>query len=200
MENNIPQFFETNEYFIDQKVNYFKFESEYKVFDQSGTQIGFIRQRVSFGHKVLRILAGIKAMMPFLLEITDMKGNNVAVIKKGWTWWMSEITVLNEHHQTIGIIKQKWSFLKPKFNIMDSARTKIAEIKGDWKAWNFYISEPDGSPIGTINKKWAGLLKETFTDADKYNVSIKEEYAENTDKIVIVATAITIDMVLKESK
>lgn len=200
MENNIPEFFETNEYFIDQKVNYFKFESEYKVFNEKGTQIGFIRQRVSFGHKLLRIFAGIKAMMPFLLEITDMQGNNVAIIKKGWTWFMSEITVLNEHHQILGIIKQKWSFLKPKFIIMDSTRSKIAEIKGDWKAWNFYINQPDGSPIGTINKKWGGVMKEVFTDADKYNVSIKEEYQENTDKIVIVSTAITIDMVLKESK
>lgn len=199
MENNIPVFFETNEYFIDQKVNYFKFESEYKVFDQKGIQIGFIRQRISTGHKALRLLVN-KAMMPFLMEILDLQGNKLAVVKRGWTFWMSEIVILNEHDQTIGYIKQKWSFLKPKFEIMDNARNKIAEIKGDWKAWNFYINEPDGSPIGTINKKWGGALKETFTDADKYNVSIKEEYAENTDKIVIVATAITIDMVLKESK
>ena len=34
MSNNIPKFFETNEYFIDQKVNFFKFEAEYKVFNQ----------------------------------------------------------------------------------------------------------------------------------------------------------------------
>lgn len=199
MENNIPEFFETNEYFIDQKVNYFKFESEYKVFDQKGIQIGFIRQRISAGHKFLRLFLG-KAMMPFLLEIVDKQGKKLAVVKRGWTFWMSEIIVLNENDQIIGFIKQKWSFLKPKFYIMDNTKSKIAEIKGDWKAWNFYITQPDGSPIGTINKKWGGALKETFTDADKYNVSINEEYDENTDKTVIVATAITIDMVLKESK
>ena len=52
MSNNIPKFFETNEYFIDQKVNFFKFEAEYKVFNQEGTQIGFIRQRISTGWKI----------------------------------------------------------------------------------------------------------------------------------------------------
>jgi uncharacterized protein YxjI len=197
--NNFPKFFETNEYFIDQKVNYFKFEVEYKVFDQEGTQIGFIRQRISTGHKLLRLFLG-KAMMPFLLEILDMEGNVLAVIKRGWTFFMSEIAVLDGHHQTLGFIKQKWAFFKPTFHIMDATRNKIAEIKGDWKAWNFAITGADGSPIGSVSKKWAGAMKEIFTTADKYNVSIKEEYKENTDKIVVVSTAITIDMVLKESK
>lgn len=197
--NNFPKFFETNEYFIDQKVNYFKFEVEYKVFNQEAEQIGFIRQRISTGHKLLRLLIG-KAAMPFLLEIVDMEGNTIAVIKRGWTWWMSEITILDGHHNILGFIKQKWALFKPTFHIMDAAKAKIAQIKGDWRAWNFVISEPDGSSIGTINKKWAGAMKELFTDADKYNVSIKEEYKENTDKIVVVSTAITIDMVLKESK
>lgn len=196
---NFPLFFETNEYFIDQKVNFFKFESEYKVFNQQGEQIGAIRQRLSAKHKLLHLLLS-KAMLPFLLEIVDLNGNTIAVVKRGWTFFMSEIMILNGHHEILGLIKQKWSFFKPTFHIMDVERNKIAEIKGDWKAWNFIISQPDGSLIGTVSKKWAGAMKEVFTSADKYNVSIKEEYKENTDKIVIVSTAVTIDMILKESK
>jgi len=197
--NNIPQFFETNEYFIDQKVNYFKFEVEYKVFNQTGIQIGFIRQRLSGKQKAMRLFLS-KGMLPFVLEIMDMDRNVLAVIKRGWTFWMSEIQVLTPHHEIIGKIRQKWSFMKPVFHINDAHDNKIANIKGDWKGWNFQINDPSGSPIGTINKKWAGAMKEMFTYADKYNVSIREEYEEDTDKIVVVSTAITIDMVLKESK
>ena len=43
-------------------------------------------------------------------------------------------------------------------------------------------------------------MKEAFTRADKYYVAINPEYSENTNKIVIVACAITIDMVLKNNK
>lgn len=197
--DKFPLFFESNEYFIDQKVNFFKFESEYKVFNESGTQIGIIRQRISTSHKLLSMLLN-KAMMPFLLEIIDLDGNVLAVIKRGWTFFMSEIIIHGPHHEMYGYIKQKWKFFKPTFHIMDAQKNFIAEIKGDWKAWNFVISEPNGSNIGTVSKKWAGAMKEVFTSADKYNVSIKEEYKENIDKIVIVSTAITIDMVLKESK
>ncbi|MFR9165678.1 MAG: LURP-one-related/scramblase family protein [Dysgonomonas sp.] len=196
---NFPAFFETNEYFINQKVNFFKFEAEYKVFNQEGTQIGFIRQRISAGHKAMRLLLN-KAMLPFLLEIVDMEGNLLAVIKRGWTFWMSEIYVLTGNHELIGKIKQKWSFMKPTFHIMDGKGGNIAQIKGDWKGWNFVITDPSGGQIGTVGKKWAGAMKEAFTSADNYNVSIKEEYNEDVDKIVVVSTAITIDMVLKESK
>ncbi len=197
--NTFPEFFETNEYFIDQKVNFFKFEVEYKVFNGTGNQIGFIRQRLSMKHKLLRIILS-KAMMPFLLEIVDLNGNTLAVVKRGWTFFMSEIVIMNPHHEILGYIKQKWKLFKPTFHIMDAQKNIIAEIKGDWKAWNFIISDSNGSQIGAVSKKWAGAMKEVFTSADKYNVSIKEEYQENTDKIVIVSTAITIDMVLKESK
>lgn len=198
MNLTIPKFFETNQYFIDQKVNFFKFEAEYKVYDLEGEQIGFIRQKISAGHKAMRLLLN-KAMLPFFLEIVDNEGKVIATIKRGWTFFMSEIVILNQEQQIIGVIKQKWSFFKPTFHIMDAQRKTIAQIKGDWKGWNFVISGADSSPIGTISKKWAGAMKEMFTTADKYNVSINDQYQESTDKIVVVSTAITIDMVLKES-
>ena len=76
----------------------------------------------------------------------------------------------------------------------------IAEISGDWKAWNFVITDNSNVPIGSISKKWAGIAKEFFTTADKYNVNIDPNYSIKENKIVILASAITIDMVLKESK
>jgi hypothetical protein len=43
-------------------------------------------------------------------------------------------------------------------------------------------------------------MKEAFTRADKYYVSIIPEYAEDRNKIAIVSTAITVDMVMKNAK
>lgn len=76
----------------------------------------------------------------------------------------------------------------------------IAEITGDWKAWNFKITDASNNQIGTISKKWAGAMQEIFTTADKYNVNINADYSNLENKIVILSGAITIDMVLKESK
>jgi len=200
MNNNIPTFFLSDEYFIDEKVNFLKFANEYKVYNEKAEQIGLIKQRISGWHKVLRLLIN-KAMMPFTLEILDSNNVLQATIYRGWTFWMSKIIVTDPQGVEVGTIQQKFKFFKPTFTISEPVSgSEIAKISGDWKAWNFTISNKDGLEIGKINKKWAGALKEVFTTADKYNVSIDPQYAESNQKVAIVATAITIDMVLKESK
>ncbi|WP_443943777.1 phospholipid scramblase-related protein [Pedobacter sp. AW1-32] len=200
MNNNIPTFFLSDEYFIDEKVNFLKFANEYKVYNEKAEQIGLIKQRISGWHKVLRLLIN-KAMMPFTLEILDSNDVLQATIYRGWTFWMSKIIVTDPQGVEVGTIQQKFKFFKPTFIISEPiSGSEIAKISGDWKAWNFTISNKDGLEVGKINKKWAGALKEVFTTADKYNVSIDPKYAENNQKVAIVATAITIDMVLKESK
>jgi uncharacterized protein YxjI len=194
-----PEFFESNEYFIDEKVGFLKFHNEYKVYDNDATPVGRIVQRVSPWHKVLRLFLN-KKMFPFTLEIVDNNEQVLVSIKRGWTFWMSKITILDAEGNVSGFIKQKFKFLKPRFQILNAEGEQIAEINGDWKAWNFGISDTNGRAIGFINKKWNGLAKEMFTSADKYHVSIIPDFAEDQHKVNIVATAITIDMVLKENK
>ncbi len=194
-----PEFFESNEYFIDEKVQFFKFHNVYKVYDPMGLQVGTVTQHVSGWHKVLRLFLK-KAMFPFMLQITDNNEQVLVSIHRGWTFWLSKIVIKDANGNTTGFIKQKFRFLKPRFQIFDANENQVAEINGDWRAWNFSITDSNGIQIGLINKKWAGVAKEFFTSADKYHVSIEPGYTENTNKINIVATAITIDMVLKESK
>ena len=192
-----PEFFESNEYFIDEKVNFLKFHNEYKVYDNSGTQVGKIVQKVSGWHKLLRLFLN-KAMFPFTLEIIDNHDKCLVSIKRGWTFWMSKITITDSNDVVTGYISQKFKLFKPTFRILNSNETEIAVITGDWKAWHFSIQNEVGREVGAIHKKWSGIGKEFFTSADKYIVTIDPSYAEDSNKVNIVATAITIDMVLKE--
>ncbi|MEO8254818.1 MAG: phospholipid scramblase-related protein, partial [Flavobacterium sp.] len=121
-------------------------------------------------------------------------------IQRGWTFWMSNISILDPNNRIIGSIKQKFKFFKPTFIIEDASGRTIAKITGDWKAWDFKINDVNENAIGTINKKWGGVMKEVFTRADKYYVAINPDYAENSSRIAIVSCAITIDMVLKNNK
>ncbi|GEM55636.1 scramblase [Flavobacterium branchiophilum] len=192
-------FFDTNHYFIDEKVQFFKFENSYKIYNEHGDQIGIIKQKLSFGQKMLQLIIN-KAMMPFELEITDNQGQIVASISRGWTFWMSKIMIKNQQGNEIGMIKQKFKLFKPKFMITDLQDTLIAEISGDWKAWEFNITDPNNENIGSISKKWNGMVKELFTSADKYKVEINPNLNHLDHKVAIIASAITIDMVLKERK
>lgn len=193
------QFFDGNNYFIDEKVNFFKFENTYKVFDETGANIGSIMQKLTVGQKLLRLLIN-KKMLPFKLEIKDTNGVLLASISRGWTFFLSKIVLSSGDGKTIGAVTQKFKLFKPTFRIFNHEQKQVAEINGDWKAWKFVIKDESGAQIGTISKKWAGVLQEVFTSADKYHVNIDPSYANMMNKVVILSAAITIDMVLKESK
>lgn len=193
------QFFEANSYFIDEKVNFLKFENCYQVYNDKGDKIGSINQKLSAGQKILRLLLN-KSMLPFKLEIRDNNDKLVSSINRGWTFFMSKIEIHDANDKTVGFIKQKFKLLKPTFNIFDTTENLLAAIKGDWKAWDFTIKNSKEKQIGTISKKWAGAMQEIFTSADKYNVNIDSSFSNETVKMIVISGAITIDMVLKENK
>jgi len=192
-------FFETNSFFIDEKVKFLKFENEYSVFNENAVQIGSIKQKLSGGDKVLRLLFN-KGMLPFRLEIKNMQDQVEATISRGFTLFMSKIVISDSNGMPIGKVEQKFTLLKPQFKIFDNNNNQIGGISGDWKAWNFVITDGSGQQIGTISKKWAGVAKELFTTADKYNVNLTSFNLNKEHKTAILASAITIDMVLKEKK
>ena len=196
MNNN---FFESNSYFIDEKVNFLKFENSYQIYDEKGATIGAVKQKLTTGQKVLRLFVK-KPMLPFLLEIKNNDDRVQASITRGWTFWMSKITISDAQGKEIGKVHQKFKFFKPTFRIFNNKDQHIATISGDWSAWNFVIKDLSDKQIGTISKKWAGAVREIFSSADKYNVDIEPNYANFDNKVIILSAAITIDMVLKESK
>ena len=196
--NNFPKFFENDKYIVSEKVAILKFTNSYDVFDSFGNMIGRVKQNMSAGHKAASLFIG-KSMMPFHFDIVDLDDNVLVSISRGWTFWMSNISV-STGGQEIATINQKFAMMKPRFHINDINGQQIGEIAGNWHAWNFKITDNSGQEIGKIDKKWNGVFKEGFTTADKYQVEIDQAVKENTQKVVIVATAIAVDMILKEAQ
>jgi|SRR3954463_2623721 uncharacterized protein YxjI len=191
-------FFDSNIYFVDENVSFLKFENSYQIFNDKGKHIGYIKQKLDVGQKIARFLLR-KSMVPFLLEIKDLNNNTLATISRGWTFFMSTVIVKDEQDQIISTIQQKFSLVKPTFKLSYASGIQFTEIEGDWKAWNFSIKNEGEQEIGVITKKWAGNLKERFTSADKYMVSLNALQLKRESKIAILSSAMCIDMILKEN-
>jgi uncharacterized protein YxjI len=190
---------QNNDFLIDEKVGMFKFENQYKIFNDEGHQLGRVQQRMTLGQKFLRMIIS-PAALPFKIEIYDEKDSMILKVSRGWTFWMSKITIEDAQGMVLGYIKQKFKLFTPKFEVLDSQNMLLAELKGDWKAWDFNLNNTQGQTLATINKKWNGAMKELFTTADKYRVSIDGTLVNDTLKKIVLSSAITIDMVLKERK
>lgn len=195
MNNN---FFSCGSYFIDEKVNFFKFANEYKIYDENGQQIGIIKQKLSMGEKILSLFIG-KSSMPFYLDIINLNGEIELSIYRRWTFFMPKIYIIEPNGKIISKIHQKFRFIKPKLVLFNNNHQVIGEISGDWKGWNFKITDNNLNEIGRINKKWAGITKEFFTTADKYNVAIDLNLSDLTKRKTILAAAAIIDMLFKEN-
>jgi uncharacterized protein YxjI len=199
-------FFGIDEYIIDEKISAFKFTNAYKVFDANGDQIGSVeQQKVSGGQKAARILLGgnVKAMQSFRLDIKDMNGSVLITIQRGGIssgiGGMRSVGLFDGGGLHIATIKILFSMWTLKQEILDPSGNTIGRIEGDWKGWNFTIFDTNGAVIGAVNKKWNGMMKEFFTTADKYHISISPQTA-GIHRIAIVAAAVTLDMMLKEFK
>ena len=194
----MDKFFSCNTLVIDEKIAAFKLSNAYKVYDSEGNEIGAIQEHKPF----INILLGMflsKGMMPFELNILNEEGKRIAQLKRGLTFMMSRVQIFNEAGNLVGAFQQKFS-LKPKFQLLAPDGSEIATIKGDWRAWNFDITDAAGNKIGSVDKKWNGIAKEMFTTADKYMVNIDPSLTDENKRIAIASVAAAIDMILKEDK
>ncbi|MBQ4235823.1 MAG: hypothetical protein II716_03155 [Treponema sp.] len=188
--------FEKNTLVVNQKFTVIA--NQYQVLDESGAEIGFVQENMSTAKKALSFIVS-KKVMPFELNILDNEKKVLATISRGVTLLLSKTSIKNANGEEIAKINQKFTMLKPKFEIVDTQGQLIATIQGDWKAWDFHITTPEGTEIGTVSKQWNGALKEIFTDSDKYVVNINGSLEDRNKRIAIISTAIVVDMILKEN-
>lgn len=193
METN---FFETNSYFVDEKVKVLQFNNIYKIYNDQGVMIGSIVQKLTSGEKFQRLFLS-KSILPFHLEIRDSKDQLLATISRGWTFIMSKTLIQDPKGNITGTIQQVFKFFKPTFVLFNKSNDVQANITGNWRARKFVIKNSFEIQIAYITKKWAGLAREMFTTSDKYLVEIEPKYSSDESKLAILSCAINIDMVYK---
>ena len=109
-------------------------------------------------------------------------------------WLFSDLTISDPSGKIHGIAHRRFSFINKKYDLVDERGRLIATIKSPfWRLWQFPIQDPSGKPWGLISKKWGGVLKEVFTDADTFKIDFPPGCSAN-EKALILGTAFTIDL------
>ncbi|MFC4913383.1 phospholipid scramblase-related protein [Actinomadura gamaensis] len=86
-----------------------------------------------------------------------------------------------------------------QYFLLDAAENELAQAVGDLRLRSFPVTDNDRRRFARIEKKWAGLRAELFTTADRYAVEFTEEVSESL-RVLVVVTAIVLDMMAYESK
>ena len=191
---------ELQNYMIKEQVSLLKFSDTYDIFDpETGTQVGQAKEIVSGLNKVLRMFIS-KKLMPTRFDVREHpEGALVFYLRKPVGLFRSIVEVYSADGEKLGYFKSKILSIGGGFYVFDKNDKQFAEIKGKWTGWEFSFLTPDGHELGRVTKKWAGMLKELFTSADNYVVSISDGLAEQPiAKMLLLAAALAIDAVYYE--
>jgi uncharacterized protein YxjI len=189
-----------NRFFIREQVAFMKTTDVYDILDPDTEQpVGTAREAPGSMVAVLRWLIS-KKLMPTTVEVRDAEHEQLAFsINRPVQFFRQRVDVLDAEGQRVGYFKSKLLSIGGGFWVYDNHDQQVAEIKGSWTGWHFQFLTPDGTEMGVVTKKWAGLGKALFTSADNYIVAINEDMAEAENvKMLLLAAALAIDIVYYE--
>ena len=169
--------------------------NQYTIYDTNQRIIGHAEETKNF----LRYLLN-RQMIPLTLNIYGADDQLITSLHRGWTFWLPKWTVSDSTGNVIALLKSKLKLFKSETQILNPNGYQIATIFGDWKAWEFVINDADNRQIGSISKQWNGAMKEIFTTADKYLVSLEPTLTDPMLRTIVASVAIVVDSMFKESK
>lgn len=188
-----------NLFFVKEHVGMFKASNNYDIYDPNDQTLVMEcrEEKLGFFTKMLRF-TDYKRMTPFNVVIKTASGEPVLTVRRGTSFFVSKVQVLDENEQLIGLFKQKFFSIGGKFDVLNANEEVLCQLKGKWTSWDFKF-KLDNEEYAHVSKKWAGLGKEMFTTADNYMLKIFDNVPIDSPlRVLILAAVMCIDMVLKE--
>ena len=192
--------FDRNAFLIKERVGFLKLTDAFDIYDPAaGAKIGHAREVISPMLKLFRLLVN-KRLLPTRVEVReDDQGPVLLSIRRGFNLLRARVTVHDRVGKELGHFKSKLFSIGGGFHVLDAFDKPVADIKGDWKGWNFRFLATDGTELGKVTKKWAGLGKELFTSADNYVIALDEGRRFPPEAVsLLLAAGLAIDIVYKE--
>lgn len=130
----------------------------------------------------------LKSARPFTMQLRDPSGSIAYRLDRPFTLWLSRMEVKDGTGRIIGTIEQRWVWFHRKFEIRDVSGLLLAELHGPWfRPWTFQIISA-GQEIGRISKRWDGLGREMFTNADSFGVQFSPHMPPTVRTLALAAT------------
>lgn len=168
----------------------FETKNQYTVMDPSGQQLYTAVEED--GSTLMRLF--LKALRPFEITVSGPGRNRVLRAKKPFRFYFHELEVVDPRGRTLGVIKRRFSFWRRIYTVEDTAGRELFQLFGPLlKPWTFEIMKA-GKSHGKITKKWSGVLKETFSDADNFGLTLPKGWDE-TARLLLLGAVFLIDFV-----
>ena len=173
----------------------FESRNKYVVSDTEGNRLYLAAEEA--GSLLLRWF--LKAKRPFTIRVFTGDQQEVLRVRRPFRFYFHQAEVLDSQGQSLGVIEKRFSLVRRVYAVTDERGQEIAQLFGPLlRPWTFQIRS-DGQTHGKIAKKWSGLLKEGFSDADNFGVQFPATW-DVRRKALFLGAVFLIDFVHFENR
>ena len=135
----------------------------------------------------------------FTMIMRDGTGNVVLRLCRKPCLYFHELEVYDESDVQFGLVKRRFSFFHRVVSVNNARGRRQLRIVGPvWSPWTFNVYDGKNK-VAVMSKKWTGLLKEAYTDADKFKIEFTAPLSGSKKRLSIGALML-IDSLYFEGK
>lgn len=169
-------------------------KNTYEVFDDGGQPVLRVAETGDGLVAWLRRLL-LGPLRPMTVAVTDIEtGETILTLRRPFRWILHRLEVSSGDGTPLGAIQREWSWFQRHYRLEDADGYPAIRLFGPFfRPWTFEIQR-DGITLGLIQKRWSGMGKEIFSDADNFGVDLSQ-VADPYLKALCFAATVLVDVV-----
>jgi uncharacterized protein YxjI len=167
--------------------------------EANGRQIGFAAEQ---GKGLWAVLARMVVghWRSFEIQFFDEARQLVLRALHPFRFFFQRLEVSRADGRPLGAIQQRFAFFSKRFDVLDPSEQVLLTVSSPlWRPWTFAF-ERRGQALARVEKKWGGLVREAFTDADRFRIVYESSELSLDERSLILAAALFIDLQYFERK
>jgi uncharacterized protein YxjI len=176
----------------------FETRNQYEVRDRDGAVLGYAVERAKgvLG-ALLRFVLG--HWRRFDIDILDAERRPLFRAHHPFRFFFQRLELFDAADKPLGALQQRFALLSKRFDLLDAQGNLALEMRsGLFRIWTFPLFRA-GTEVARIEKKWGGVLREAFTDADTFATTFTPA-VRSGERALILAAAIFVDLQYFEKK
>lgn len=161
----------------------------------NGTRLATLqeRSRSVFNFFGRQLLGALRAAH---LELHNEQQGLILSMDKSFRLYFHHLTVQDSKGSPLGSIRRRFHLIRENYDVLDPRGRVVLEIRGPL----FFIPFTDavfrflrrGEEVGRMTKRWRGVLREAYTDADAFHASLSRGLSLQ-EKVLLFGAVVLID-------
>ncbi len=173
--------------------------NKYEIVNARGVRVGFAaEQGKGFWGFLFRQAMG--HLRTFDVTFFDEARQVMLVAHHPFRWFFHRFDIRGPEGDLLGSLQRRFGLLSRNFDLFDGSGTLLLSVEAPvWRPWTFEFTR-DGNTVAAVRKKWSGLVREAFLDADNFQVEFAPGPLSLLERKLLLAAAVFIDLLFFERK